>query len=161
MRIEFPISVGNRGLLTVEMCCDHPTLCIYILLAPGCGLLPISKRFLLWSEAVPLCGSELGQFLQRGLAQPREQLPTIQIGVSHPKPTGICTQWFNKHEPNEPYKHPWSTGSPLWAEHLFGHQHREPLGAASGQATPTLPLSAFVTPTKNIITCIMIKQSVI
>lgn len=40
MRIEFPISVGNHGLLNVEIRCECPTLYIYILLAPGCGLLP-------------------------------------------------------------------------------------------------------------------------
>lgn len=37
MKIEFPISLGNELLLNgrkVLVCCEQPTLCIYILLVP-------------------------------------------------------------------------------------------------------------------------------
>lgn len=153
MRIEFPISVGNQRSLNVEMCCEHPTLCIYILLAPGCGLLP-NLLFLLrewgWDG-----------FCSRGLPQPclgsvpdhtdRSIPPKSQREFVHsdPRNTSPALQTPTEHR------------FPLGTEHFFGYQHRQLRCCLQPSHTERFPLSIFVTLTKNIITCIMIKQSVI
>lgn len=145
MRIEFPVSAGNQGLLNVEMCCEHPTLCIYILLAPGCGLLPNLDLFLLWGWG---CACTPGQSCDSFAAGSGSAVPHTDRSIPPQNTNGNCTQWFKN--TTQPYKHPRSTGSPS-----------EPLWIPTPTAQTTHNSSHSVTPTKNIITCIMIKQSVI
>lgn len=149
MRVEFP--VGNQGLLTVEMCCEHPTLCIYILLAPGCGLLPHFEAVLQREGGCACTPAQSWDGFAAGSASavPHRTDRRIPPQKNPKKPTGIVHS--DSRNTNPPYTPPGST-VPLWAS----------LDTNPGSLRPhSAPLSASVTPTKNIITCIMIKQSVI
>lgn len=130
MRVEFP--VGNQGLLTVEMCCEHPTLYIYILLAPGCGLLPHFEAVLQREGGCACTPAQSWDGFAAGSASavPHRTDRRIPPQKKPQKTNGNCTQWFKKHKPtlHTPREH----SSPL---SFFGYQPRQP------PATQRSPLS--------------------
>lgn len=68
-----------------------------------------------------------------GSAVPGERLPTVQIGVSHPKPRGILHS--DSIDTPQAHKHPRSTGFPLGTEHFSLDPNTDSPGAASGPTT--------------------------